>query len=374
MRQTFEDEYMDRMRRRYAKARTRADKTKLIDEAIKMCNLSRKFVIRLLNGSYRYHPHCGRAPTYSQESRRTLVRIWLAMGQMCPLYLHAVMDSAIRDYAEAKASIPEAIADELRRMSVSTITRIIRPHRLVTNKANKRSGSKAALAAQIPAGPGRLDETGEPGVLQVDTVALCGGDMRESFFWIVHVTDAATQWTACAPTWNRGAEATCQALDHIFAHLPFAPKVIHIDNGNEFINHHLLAYLSTHLPNVRLTRSRPYRKNDNNRIEQKNGSVIRALFGDLRFSDHSQLPALTQLCDEWSLLNNHAIPCTCQLSKIRRTDVKGLAYRRIIDTPWTPWQRLNALLPQPPPPHLNAILLRRRCEKTLRRLFLTQHP
>ena len=200
MRQTFEDEYMDRMRRRYAKARTRADKTKLIDEAIKMCNLSRKFVIRLLNGSYRYHPHCGRAPTYSQESRRTLVRIWLAMGQMCPLYLHAVMDSAIRDYAEAKASIPEAIADELRRMSVSTITRIIRPHRLVTNKANKRSGSKAALAAQIPAGPGRLDETGEPGVLQVDTVALCGGDMRESFFWIVHVTDAATQWTACAPT------------------------------------------------------------------------------------------------------------------------------------------------------------------------------
>ncbi len=375
---------MDRMRRRYAKVRTRADKTKLIDEAIKMCNLSRKFVIRLLNGSYRYHPHCGRAPTYSQESRRTLVRIWLAMGQMCPLYLHAVMDSAIRDYAEAKASIPEAIADELRRMSVSTITRIIRPHRLVTNKANKRSGSKVALAAQIPAGPGRLDETGEPGVLQVDTVALCGGDMRESFFWIVHVTDAATQWTACAPTWNRGAEATTNALAHLLEQLPFPPKVIHVDrnapepkakgHGNEFINHHLLAYLSTHLPNVRLTRSRPYRKNDNNRIEQKNGSVIRALFGDLRFSDHSQLPALTQLCDEWSLLNNHAIPCTCQLSKIRRTDVKGLAYRRIIDTPRTPWQRLNALLPQPPPPHLNAILLRRRCKKTLRRLFLTQHP
>ena len=365
MEQHFEREYMDRMRRRYAKARTRADKTRLIDEAILMCKRSRKFVIRVLSGSYRYHPHRGRSPTYSQEARRTLVRIWLAMGQMCPLYLHAVMDAAIRDYAEAKAPIPEAIADELRRMSVSTITRIIRPHRLATHRANKRSGSKAALAAKIPAGPGRLDETGEPGVLQVDTVALCGGDMRESFFWIVHVTDAATQW---------GAGATCQALDHIFAQLPFTPKVIHVDNGNEFINHHLLAYLSTHLPNVRLTRSCPYRKNDNNRIEQKNGSIIRTLFGDLRFSDHTQLHALTQLCDDWSLLNNHAIPCTCQIAKARRTDVKGLAYRRIVDAPRPPWQRLNALLPQPPPPHFNAILLRRHCENTLRRLFMTQHP
>ena len=343
MEQHFEREYMDRMRRRYAKARTRADKTRLIDEAILMCKRSRKFVIRVLNGSYRYHPHRGRSPTYSQEARRTLVRIWLAMGQMCPLYLHAVMDTAIRDYAEAKAPIPEAVADELRRMSVSTITRIIRPHRLATHRANKRSGSKAALAAKIPAGPGRLDETGEPGVLQVDTVALCGGDMRESFFWIVHVTDAATQW---------GAGATCQALDHIFAQ----------------------AYLATHFPNVRLTRSRPYRKNDNNRIEQKNGSIIRTLFGDLRFSDHTQLHALTQLCDDWSLLNNHAIPCTCQIAKARRTDVKGLAYRRIVDAPRPPWQRLNALLPQPPPPHFNAILLRRHCENTLRRLFMTQHP
>ena len=211
-------------------------------------------------------------------------------------------------------------------------------------------------------------------MLQIDTVALCGGDLRESFFWIVHATDAVTQWSACAPAWNRGAEATSQALDHIFAHLPFTPKVIHIDNGREFINHHLLAYLATHHPDVRLTRSRPYRKNDNNRIEQKNGSIIRALFGDLRFSDHSQLPALTQLCDLWCLLSNHAIPCTRQIAKTRRTDVKGLSYRRTIDAPQTPWQRLNALLPQPPPPHLNAILLRQQCERTLRRLFMTQHP
>ena len=372
MRQTFEDEYMDRMRRRYAKARTRADKTKLIDEAIKMCNLSRKFVIRLLNGSYRYHPHCGRAPTYSQESRRTLVRIWLAMGQMCPLYLHAVMDSAIRDYAEAKASIPEAIADELRRMSVSTITRIIRPHRLVTNKANKRSGAKQLSQPRFPQGQAGLMRPANP-VCSKSTPSPSaeGICVRASFGSCTSPMPPPSGLPAPPP----GIAAPRPPAKPSTTSSPTFPSRLKSSTSTTATSSSTTTSSPTSPPTFpMLTRSRPYRKNDNNRIEQKNGSVIRALFGDLRFSDHSQLPALTQLCDEWSLLNNHAIPCTCQLSKIRRTDVKGLAYRRIIDTPRTPWQRLNALLPQPPPPHLNAILLRRRCEKTLRRLFLTQHP
>ena len=341
---------MLKMKARYAKAKTRKERSALIDEAVAMTHYSRKYVIRLLNGSRRHRKHRGRKPSYSRDAHQLLIRIWRAEGYMCPLYLKSIIESAIRDYEELGHDVPPALADELTRMSASTMYRILRPHH-IRRAPNKRSGNKASLAAQIPAGPGALEETGEPGILQVDTVALCGGDMRESFFWILHVTDAATQWGALAPCWNRGAEATTNALAHLLEQLPFPPKVIHVDrnapepkakgHGNEFINHHLLAYLSTHLPNVRLTRSRPYRKNDNNRIEQKNGSVIRALFGDLRFSDHSQLPALTQLCDEWSLLNNHAIPCTCQLSKIRRTDVKGLAYRRIIDTPGLPGNALT---------------------------------
>ena len=363
MRQTFEDEYMDRMRRRYAKARTRADKTKLIDEAIKMCNLSRKFVIRLLNGSYRYHPHCGRAPTYSQESRRTLVRIWLAMGQMCPLYLHAVMDSAIRDYAEAKASIPEAIADELRRMSVSTITRIIRPHRLVTNKAKKRSGSKAALAAQIPAGPGRLDETGEPGVLQVDTVALCGGDMRESFFWIVHVTDAATQWTACAPTWNRGPRPPAKPST---TSSPTFPSRLKSSTSTTATSSSTTTSSPTSPPTFPMCDSPAPAPTARTTTTASSRRTVPS-------SAPSSVTFVFQITPNFPP-SPSCVTSGASSTTTPRTDVKGLAYCRIIDTPRTPWQRLNALLPQPPPPHLNAILLRRRCEKTLRRLFLTQHP
>ncbi len=229
--------------------------------------------------------------------------------------------------------------------------RILRLHRFGPRLGNKRSGGKASLAAQIPAGPG---------ILQVDTVALCGGDIRESFFWILHVTDAATQWGALAPCWNRGAEATANALAHLLEQLPFPPKAIHVDrdapepkakgHGSEFLNHHLLAFLKTHHPDVRLTRSRPYRKNDNNRIEQKNGSVVRALFGDLRFDDHAQLAPLTALCDQWSLLHNLAIPCRRQVTHHRHVTSRGITHTRAFDRPQTPWQRLNALRPQPPPP------------------------
>ena len=88
----FGKDYMDRMKRRHAKARTRAPKWALIDETVAMCGLSRKFVIRLLNGSCRHRTHLGRAPSCSPESRETLVRLWLAMGQMChPPHSNAIL-------------------------------------------------------------------------------------------------------------------------------------------------------------------------------------------------------------------------------------------------------------------------------------------
>ena len=288
MEANFKRLYMLKMKARYAKAKTRKERSALIDEAVAMTHYSRKYVIRLLNGSRRHRKHRGRKPSYSGDAHQLLIRIWRAEGYMCPLYLKSIIESAIRDYEELGHDVPPALADELTRMSASTMYHILRPHH-IRRAPNKRSGNKASLAAQIPADPGALEETGEPGILQVDTVALCGGDMRESFFWILHVTDAATQWGALAPCWNRGAEATTNALAHLLEQLPFPPKVIHVDrnapepkakgHGSEFLNHHLLAFLRTHHPDVRLTRSRPYRKNDNNRIEQKNGSVVRALFG-----------------------------------------------------------------------------------------------
>ena len=368
-------EYMTKMKLRYAHAKRRSEKYALIDEAVTMTGFSRKYVIRLLCGSRVYKKHRGRTPMYSQEARDRLVKIWFALGQMCSRYLHAIIEKAISDYQEARPNVEfsPGVVRELLQMSPSTMARILRPHQFQMRSANKRSGNKATIAAGIPAAPGTLYEKKGTFVLQVDTVALCGGDMRESFFWILHVTEVETQWSMCAPVWNRGAEATCKALKYIFDHLPFTPDVIHVDNGGEFINKHLLLFLKTYYPNILLTRSRPYHKNDNHRIEQKNGSIIRALFGDLRFDDFNQYQALTELCEKWSQLYNICIPCTRQISKVRRVTSKGISYRRKIDNPLTPYQRLAQIIPLPPPPKCNAIKLRAQCERMLNRLFSTQH-
>lgn len=146
---------MLKMRLLYAKAKTKKERTFLIDEAIAMMHCSRKCVIRLLNGSHHYRKHRGRKSSYSPEARKFLVQIWRAEGYICPLYLRSMIENAIQDYKELGYTVPPEVADELKRMSASTMNRILRPYR-IQRTPNKRSGSKAALAAQIPAGPGTL--------------------------------------------------------------------------------------------------------------------------------------------------------------------------------------------------------------------------
>ena len=147
MEANFKRLYMLKMKARYAKAKTRKERSALIDEAVAMTHYSRKYVIRLLNGSRRHRKHRGRKPSYSGDAHQLLIRIWRAEGYMCPLYLKSIIESAIRDYEELGHDVPPALADELTRMSASTMYRILRPHH-IRRTPNKRSGNKASLAAQ----------------------------------------------------------------------------------------------------------------------------------------------------------------------------------------------------------------------------------
>lgn len=360
------------MKARYEQACGRKQRSKLISEAEEMTGLTRKYVIKWLNGTIFHRRHKGRGSTYSPDARKTLREIWKLHGRMCPLYLHARMKHAIQDYiAATKRILSQPIIDELLRMSVSTIERAVKPFRQGKRRPTKRSGS-AALRNQIPAGPCLPDPSIPVGILQVDTVALCGGNMSGDFFYILVVTEITTQWTAFYPCWNRSAAATIQALKHIFEHLPFEPRIIHTDNGPEFINYHLPVFLAENYPNVIHTRSRPYRKNDNCRVEQKNYSIIRELFENRRFDDLSQYEALVKLCDDWSRYNNFTVPCRTITSKTRKPG-SATAYTFHFDEPRTPFERLNEILPQPPPEHVNAILLRADCLRRLNHLYNTQN-
>lgn len=360
------------MQARYRKAQSRKLRSSLIHEAMAMTNLSQKYVINLLNGRVFHRRRKGRRKTYSPEARKTLPKIWSKLGHPCTLYLHARIKESIQDYIEdSKRKIPQPVIDEMLRMSPATMERIIKPHRLGVRYRNKRSGL-AALQHQIPAGPSSPEPRFEPGHLDIDTVALCGGDLRGDFFWVLVVTDVATQWTDYCPCWNKSAWAITQALEHILKRLPFKVLSIHSDNGSEFFNKILERFLAEQYPNLKRTRSRPYCKNDNCRVEQKNCSQVRDLVGDLRFDDPTQYEALFDLFKDWAALHNFSTVCRKLISKTLKPG-SLTAYDKHYDTPKTPAERLAEIIPLPPHEHINAITLRRSCEKRLDQLYRTQH-
>jgi hypothetical protein len=134
------------------------------------------------------------------------------------------------------------------------------------------------LRQQIPI-RGSVWEEGKAGWLEVDTVALCGGSVAGEFVWMVDGVDYATAWVEVRAMWGRGQAGTLAALQDVEASLPFALLGLDSDNGGEFLNHHVMSWLQQRRRPVFMTRSRPYKKDDNAHVEQKNWTHIRQWFG-----------------------------------------------------------------------------------------------
>lgn len=135
-----------------------------------------------------------------------------------------------------------------------------------------------------------------PGALEIDTVALCGGSMSGAIVWALDATDIHSGWTEVRAVWNRGGQATCERMREIDDSLPFTLRKLDFDNGTEFLNAHFLTYFKGREPRIELSRSRPYRKNDNAHIEQKNYTHVRLLLGDDRFDDFELVAPLNEVC------------------------------------------------------------------------------
>jgi hypothetical protein len=354
--------------------RTKAAKTRLLDGIVSCHPFERKYLIKLLTGKRAYLPHRGRSPSYRESARRLAATLWRSAGMPCAEYLKPMLPKLADDAAALGAAIDPVDREQVLRMSASTIGRSVRGLRKgPARRRNKRSGTWK-LRASIPAMPGSELPEHVPGACQVDSVALCGGDMSGSFFPVATLTDAATQWFECAPSWNHGAEATTGAMQAIHARLPFTVLHLHPDNGSEFINHLFIRRMTGLIPAVQWSRSRPYRKNDNCRIEQKNGSIIRDYFGDIRFDDPAQQDGLARVCRDIALYSNLFRPCKKLVSK-RRKDVKGVKYATRYDAPRTPLERMGDHLPSEALSRLhalreqtNSIVLLRSIQSQLRKL------
>ena len=330
-------EYVGAKRRAYALLRTKASKSAALDEFCTFTGASRKYANKLLTGTRKYHEHPGRGKTYTPDSEALALRVWRESGYMNPQYLVCVMGRQMAALRELE-HVDEVAAQQVLGMSASTLERLLRAHpREAPRRRNRRSGANA-VASCVACVPGEANAPVAPGDTQVDTVALCGGDMSGNFFWIMTQTDRLTQWTQCHAVWNRGAAATKSALGDAEKAFPFPVTDMHSDSGSEFMNAHVLSYARDRRNPLVFTRSRPGNKNDNARVEQKNGSIVREYFGYERIERLELQKDMDGLCMRISLYNNFFRPCKRIVSKTKKPNAHGYAKR--YDTPRTPLERV----------------------------------
>jgi hypothetical protein len=326
----------DHLRVRYHRSK-REGKSKLLNELCDLYGYNRKYLLQVFNGlTGKRHERAGRKKHYQgDELLEALKRIWLASDQMCSKKLKVAIPMWLPFY---DAPIEENIRKQLLTISPATIDRLLKSSR-IHYKRHGLSGTKPGylLKNQIPIKTDHWDVT-SPGFMEADTVAHCGNSMAGDFVWSITLTDIATTWTEIRATWNKGAEGVVAGVKAIEEALPFAILGFDSDNGSEFLNWHFMRYFTENREKkVIFTRSRPYRKNDNAHVEQKNWTHVRHLLGYDRFDNSQAVPLINSLyAQEWSLYQNHFIP-TMKLVKKEKINSK---YRRTYEEPKTPYERV----------------------------------
>lgn len=330
--------YLEAIRGRYGEA-SKESKTIILDEFCEVCGYNRKYAIRLLNRKRkRIKSRPGRKPVYDlPELLKALRRIWMATDQMCSKKLAAAIPLWLPFYQDTYSKISVEVAQKLLSISPATIDRLLLPTRIRSRKKGL-GGTKPGrlLRNQIPIRTDNWDIT-QPGFMEADTVAHCGNSLLGDFIWSLTLTDIHSGWTECRATWNNGSHGVIEQIRDIEKALAFPLQGFDCDNGSEFLNHHLLRYFAKREPKVKFTRSRPYRKNDNAHVEQKNWSFVRQLLGYDRLEDSRLVELINNLyANEWSLYQNHFCP-TFKLLEKKRIASK---YKKKYESPQTPYQRL----------------------------------
>ena len=334
-------EYILRQQEDYLGELDRRRRSRMLDEVCRVTGLGRKYVIRLLRGTRSYRARTGRGKSYGPAEEKLLVEAWEGSGCLCSKYLKADIDRWLRDLAQLQ-NVHPAVAANVAAMSASTMERILRG-RPRTAKAwgrrNRRSGRNGVLAL-VPCESGEdvpVWET-EPGDVQVDSVAFCGGIAGGDFFWAATATDRWSGWFEARPSFNLCAANYKPAFQGNLEAMPFPIRRVHSDSGPELVNSVIHEYLTGRWPRTRFSRSWPGRKNHNAHIEQKNGSVLRAFIGDARLGHPGLRRAFELLLAAVCEYHNYVRPCVMLVSKVKRGDGKG--YRKKYDDPRTPVDRL----------------------------------
>lgn len=344
MSRSTRDEYLEKMRCRYRRYPGKTAKSRLLEEFCDVTGHERKYASKLLSG--RRGPtgragsdrsRGGRPPTYDPAVTEVVFEIWKHSEQPCGKRLKPMLGQWLPAYEKRYGALAAEVRQGVLSISAAQIDRVLAPKKVGVGVVNRRTPkANAAIKALVPVRAECWDAK-EPGWIEADTVAHCGGEMGGSFLWSLTATDIFSGWTEVRATWNRGQHGVCAAFTEIEAALPFALLGVDTDNGGEFLNYHLHRHFTGREEEVKMTRSRPYHKNDQAHVEQKNSTHVRQLLGFQRLGHDVTVPLVDGLLEAWSIWRN---VFTTTFKQIEKKRVGSKVVRKHEKVPKTPCDRL----------------------------------
>ncbi len=330
-------EYLNSIYGRYRKA-SKAEKRSILDEFCRVCRYHRKHAIRKLNGpapnDKPKNRHRTRGETYGKQTARILLAVWEAAGYPWSVRLKALLPLWM-PWIKQRFPVTAEVESQLLAISPRQIDRRLAPHkRKLSKRIYGRTKPGTLLKHHIPIRTDNWD-VHRPGFVEIDLVSHSGNNADGEFIFSLNLTDIYGGWVETRAIMGKGQRGVVAALDEIVAALPFALCAIDCDNGGEFINYHLADYCEQH--HLQFTRGRPYKKDDNAHIEQKNWTHVRKLMGWDRYDSPRALARMNDFyTHEWRLMMNLFQPSVKLIKKVRI----GSRLTRQYDAAQTPLDRL----------------------------------
>jgi len=315
------------------------EKSKILDEFVAITGFHRKHALRVMQKvdlAIVPSETVTHKRIYDEAVKEALVVLWEASDRICGKRLKAIIPVLLESLESHKRLRLDAIVRErVLTVSAATIDRLLRPIRSHSSSVKRRRPVRKTRA-KVEVKTFADWENVAPGNLEMDFVAHCGGSMKGSFIHSLVLTDVCSGWTEATPLLMREQSMVVEGLDVLRGRLPILVLGINSDNDSAFINESVIKYCS--VKEILFTRSRPYRKNDQAWIEQKNGAVIRHFVGYSRFSGHVAGQTLAHLYRNLRLFVNYFQPSFKLLDKQR----DGSKVKKSYSPPTTPCDRLLA--------------------------------
>lgn len=332
---------LERLRWRY-RQRGKEGKARLLDEFCDQHGYERKYAIKLLGGEagsptkVKSRPP-GPEPKYEAISE-VVTEVWKTAEQLCGKRLVHALPLWLPHYEQHFGTLLPTQKKLLSEVSAATLDRLLAEQKAQRSKGLGGTKPGTLLRHQVPI-QGEVWNEQQVGFLEADSVAHCGGSLSGNFIWSLTYTDLACTWTEGRAVWNKGSTGVLEQTRDVEGKLPFAILGFDFDNGSEWLNWTLIRYLQVRAKPIRLTRSRPYHKDDNAHVEQKNWMWPRQLLGYGRLGEASLVKPINTLYKEaWGPLHNFFLPSM----KLKKKWRVGSRWVRRYDQPQTAYQRLLA--------------------------------